>query len=731
MLVPESMKSCRQWVAWRLEERDGKGSKIPYQINGQRASSMDPRHWTSFEQACQFVENTPSFSGLGFVFSQADDFVGIDLDNCFGEDGSLDEWARDVLSRFPSYCEISPSAKGMKIFCRGTLASDRGRRLNIPGKPGAHLEVYSSGRYFTVTGQAHGDCMETVNCQDGLDWLAAVVLPASAPPPAPIAAPAPRPQAKQGNRPDAEERARLYARSYPPAVSGQDGHGVTFRLACVLVTGFGLGANGARPILQEWNMGCQPPWGSRELEHKLNQAEKAGQAEGGHGWMLEDESVRLEQSAVPVSVGELDAYEVFLGGLMGKAQASRAKTGFPEHLYNVPGFMKEVSDYITDQNPRKNPILSLVAAVALQGVLIGAKYKDRTGNRSNLYFVLLAPSSGGKQAPMECIEKILNASNGGNLYGGKVSSDSALASDLMVSRSKLYIWDEFGRFLDKTRIKTGGAHLHAVQEALLELWGKTSGVWKQKSYADSKNNKEIYHPCCSFLGLTVPSTFWDGLEEGHLSDGFAARMMVIDSGPRLKFEETTEKEPPKSILEKAAYWINLRPGGNLGGVNPEAILVPETPAATAIFRKLVNKAEDAGSDETENSIWGRAIQKARRLALIYACSRDQEAPVIDDQAAQWGVDFSTWCTDRFIAIAKDEVASDDPAQQKWQRIRKVINAYTKRNQLCSRSALLRTIKWHAKDLDKILDTMVQAHVIEAKQVPAANGKFATYYSVKG
>jgi hypothetical protein len=60
-----------------------------------------------------------------------------------------------------------------------------------------------------------------------------------------------------------------------------------------------------------------------------------------------------------------------------------------------------------------------------------------------------------------------------------------------------------------------------------------------------------------------------------------------------------------------------------------------------------------------------------------------------------------------------------------------VNEYTKRKQLCSRSHLIRAVKWQARELDKILDTMIQAGVIESKSVPATNGKPITYYSVKG
>lgn len=733
MQIPEAMRAAHQWVVWKLEQRDGKGCKVPYQITGSRASSTDPSHWSSFEAANEFLDkNFGKHSGLGFVFSLADDFTGIDLDNCFDENGELDAWARDVLERFPSYTELSPSGKGIKVFCLGKPNLTRGRRLNIPGKDGAHLEIYSSGRYFTFTADQWGPHSDVMLCQPGLDWITEVVIPKEDRPAQSLPKP-PKVSSQptsSTSRPDAVERARLYCSSYPVAVSGCDGHGTTFRLACVLVTGFGLGIEGARPILEAWNQGCQPPWSPKELSHKLKQAEAAGAKEGAEPWMLEDESARLEASAEPLTKTEMDKYEVYLGGLLGRAQADRAKDGFPEHLLEVPGFMKEVADWITSQNPIKNRVLSLVAAVALQGCLVGSKYRDRSGNRSNLYLVALAPSGGGKQAPQTCIKKILHKVGGSQMYGGKVSSDSALASDLIVSKSKLYLWDEFGRFLAKTKAVVGGAHLHAVQEALLELWGEAGGCWKQKSYSDSRNNKEVTFPCCSFMGMTVPEHFWGGLEEGHLQDGFAARMMVIDSGPKSKSEDITETEPPQSILDKAAYWIGVRPGGNLGGVNPEAILVPETPAATEAFRALVAKAETAGQDETENAVWARCIEKARRLALIYACSRDHEAPVIDDLAAKWAISLSTWSTDRFLAVAKDEVASDDPAQQKWQRIRKVVNSFTKRKQLCSRSQLIRAVKWQARDLDKILDTMVQAGVIELKQVPASNGKAITYYSVK-
>jgi len=71
-----------------------------------------------------------------------------------------------------------------------------------------------------------------------------------------------------------QERARKYVAKMPAAVSGAGGHDATFHVACVLLQGFDLPRGEARSVLDEYNARCEPPWSDRELEHKLNQADK-------------------------------------------------------------------------------------------------------------------------------------------------------------------------------------------------------------------------------------------------------------------------------------------------------------------------------------------------------------------------------------------------------------------------------------------------------------------------
>ena len=83
-----------------------------------------------------------------------------------------------------------------------------------------------------------------------------------------------------------QERARRYLGKMAGAVSGQGGHDATFHAACVLILGFGLSIDDARPVLQEWNTKCQPPWSERELNHKLTEAAKQA---GERGHLLKDD----------------------------------------------------------------------------------------------------------------------------------------------------------------------------------------------------------------------------------------------------------------------------------------------------------------------------------------------------------------------------------------------------------------------------------------------------------
>jgi len=146
--IPDEMKSINNWVGWRLEERDGKPTKVP--INPTtlgNAITTNSSTWGSFEQALSGVGH--KYTGIGFVFDGTG-LVGVDIDDCRDpETGSLTPEAQEIIHILDSYTEISQSGKGIHIICRGKLP--KGGRRKEP------VEMYETGRYFVMTGNVLDD----------------------------------------------------------------------------------------------------------------------------------------------------------------------------------------------------------------------------------------------------------------------------------------------------------------------------------------------------------------------------------------------------------------------------------------------------------------------------------------------------------------------------------------------------------------------------------------------
>lgn len=149
------------------------------------------------------------------------------------------------------------------------------------GKP-----IFLSGRFFDIP----------------LTFDEVAVVAALAPPEKKITRSTTRRRGKKG---DVVERARKYLAAIDPAISGQHGHDITYRAACTLVVDFDLTLDEARPLLQEWNARCEPPWSDEELEHKLEDAYRSPGERGS----LAESSDRFPLREITPFDGSLNTFE--------------------------------------------------------------------------------------------------------------------------------------------------------------------------------------------------------------------------------------------------------------------------------------------------------------------------------------------------------------------------------------------------------------------------------------
>lgn len=162
--MPIELTQRPNWVLW-VPIWNRKWTKRPIQPSGFGASTTNPKHWSSFEEVKQAFERAQKLGfielrergkptqcvpigGVGYVFDGQPDedglvFAGIDFDKVI----SGDEIAFDALERIrhlSSYTERSVSGSGLHVIARA-----RPLRSGI-----AHqgIEIYTSGRFFTMTG---------------------------------------------------------------------------------------------------------------------------------------------------------------------------------------------------------------------------------------------------------------------------------------------------------------------------------------------------------------------------------------------------------------------------------------------------------------------------------------------------------------------------------------------------------------------------------------------------
>lgn len=151
--IPETLKDFNNWVAWKLID----GKKIPINPDtGEWVSSTATESWTDFatvEKACK----SGNYDGIGFMFSNSP-VVGVDIDDCI-KNGVVCQTAKEIIEGLDSYTELSPSGSGVHILFMGqdvkALKATEKRLQALDITDCKTIEIYSTARYFTITGHLY------------------------------------------------------------------------------------------------------------------------------------------------------------------------------------------------------------------------------------------------------------------------------------------------------------------------------------------------------------------------------------------------------------------------------------------------------------------------------------------------------------------------------------------------------------------------------------------------
>ncbi|MCL2624898.1 MAG: YfjI family protein, partial [Planctomycetaceae bacterium] len=335
----------------------------------------------------------------------------------------------------------------------------------------------------------------------------------------------------------------------------------------------------------------------------------------------------------------------------------------PDSLLRIPGFVGEVMDFSLAKAPCAVPTTAFCGALALQSFLCGRKVREPGDLRTNLYLLALIGASSGKDFPRKVNTYVMEQIGEIMSLGDKFVSGEGLQDSLFIQPNMLYQNDEIDELLFKLNDRNRGAFVESIMGTLLTLYTSASTIYPMRRKSGKEHPGVIDQPHLTVLGTATPQFYYGSLSERMMSNGFFARMVIVDHDKRPYTQDAgLVSDISPRVIETAKWWRAFQPGemkGNLGKFHPTPITIPFDDKSTAFMRDFrrfadeeYSKAEDKG-DVVAMTVWGRANENARKLTLLYACSENHQKPEIALPAAQWASEFVTHQIRRQLAKAKE------------------------------------------------------------------------------
>jgi hypothetical protein len=419
----------------------------------------------------------------------------------------------------------------------------------------------------------------------------------------------------------------------------------------------------------------------------------------------------------------------------GNAPALPNPGPLPDELLRVPGFVSEVMDHCLAIAPYPNVVMAFCGALALQAVLAGRKVRDPGDNRTNLYLLGLAHSSAGKDLPRKVNTEILHAIGLSSHVGGRFASGEGVQDALFTEPSMLFQTDEIDGMLQSIN-KAKDARHESIMGTLLTMYSSANSVFPMRRKAGKESPGAIDQPHLVVFGTAIPNHYYEALSERMLTNGFFARMIILECGKRSPGQEPSIQALPARVLETAKRWAEFRPGtGNLQNWHPVPRIIPHTDEAKGILIETRLEAEDeyaraeSSGDAVGTTVWGRVSEHARKLALLYAVSENHEKPEIGRAAAKWARRFVIHQTRRMLFMAQAHVA-DNPFHAECLKFLQKLRAAPGLE--LPHSVLLKRMKIGARDFLSLVDTLEQSGDIVIRTHPASgSGRPNRFYRLAG
>lgn len=461
-------------------------------------------------------------------------------------------------------------------------------------------------------------------------------------------------------------------------------------------------------------------------------------------------------------------------------------------LLDPPCFVGEIAKWIDSRCVFPRRSLAVAAALQIVGNAAGLNYLvDKYDTSLNLITIAVAGSRTGKGAIKKCIDEVHAALGLSPATHGKFKSSQELLRNAIHHQAVHYIYDEFGKQLDKiSGASKGGAHyLEDLLAELIAIYSVATGVHgisgdmkrelrdeiekriarevKKAGLADDENpidyikdhpdsplaqawrmlndaDNGIVNPYLTFFGMTEPNSYRAAIEKDPwlLNGGFMGRALYFeeqDNVPTRRDIETVFKgDLPGGLMMQLQ---SIATGGSQSVFSNERIerktdwkRIPWSSDASALIEQVYQYWEDVARTEQDagSGLESQALG-ATELVIKVAGILSVAKGEITKQNVKWAHELIKRITlDKIASIkASAKLSGTNTAEKSEGLLETIMRHMQGLGGSYTTTGKVRQAAGRTKvsteQVQAALDYLVGSGSIVAKEVKGGNGRISTHY----
>lgn len=313
------------------------------------------------------------------------------------------------------------------------------------------------------------------------------------------------------------------------------------------------------------------------------------------------------------------------------------------------GLIGAIAKWSLESARRPVAEFAVLSGLSYVATMFGRQVVGPTGAGINLYLVGVAGPGFGKEHAHKTLHTLALDTGMQALIGpGEVTSGSAI--EKVARRRPVFVmpWDEMGVVLQSVTGAGSSSWAKTIRKVLLEVFSKSTSVWSGKEHADPLKDSSadpIFAPTISLYGMSTPTTFYSGLTEETLSDGFVARLVVVEAKVRPdRHDAPPLMVTPPSLIKQLKEARSSLPVADTAKANwsnasmrPHLYTVPWADEAAerkwlAIEDWQYEQIEEHGAHD---GLIGRTAEHVIKIATVRALSNCPSNPRVSVDDIEW------------------------------------------------------------------------------------------------